>query len=413
MGLTVAGVDLGDDAHATWSDDPGRQSTITGRFARSGVNAFAVGVQQLLGLLNLTDEDAVPVIPSQDTTRTGFFRITGGSIDMDPAALNRQSVPIRLELASLPDRYSPLIESRVYGTLRSNAHSVAIGTTVPWWATPADATQDYVAGTTATRAGETGTVKVAYNTSGATYYDDRFLWQCLASDWMDGAAIVEVTDGSSWYRLPGNRTATLVALGWRVNNGQMRFSAGSAGSLSVEHYFSGAWTTAKSYKITYGSAGTAIGDWKSFSILRNDPACVTVLLTAELSSTYPAQVNVYLTVRRGAYWIDGLAVKSSRLTATTGTGLGVFCSTVEAAATHTSGIHANIADAAGTKYILTTSLAKTNDLTNGGLYVAYTSQTLPFMIGREPGSASGPDTYTNQVWSWFAPTDETVRFVRR
>lgn len=418
MGLTIANVDLGTRMHASWSDDPGGQHMVTGHVTASGPVAFQVAMAQFMGIINNPDEQAVAVVPSQDSSRTGYYRVLDGHLDLSPSSLRNYSAPARLSLEALPSRYTPLIESRIYGTLRVNDHSIAKGTTVPWWASPIDATMDYTSTTTATRAGESGSVKVGYNTSGATYYDDTFGWQCLAADYYDGAAVLEVTsDGVTWVRLPGLRTgaaSAASAYGWRLNNGLVRVVyGGSAGTLSVQHYISSAWVTAKTYKITYSSSGTAIGDWKAISILRNDPACVTIRLSAELSSTYPAQVNVDVSLRRGALWIDCVATKDSSVVSVTGTELGVFRTSAEAATAHTSGIHATSADAAGHKYILTTSKTKTNDLTNGGMYVATSVQVFPFMIGYEPSGASGPDTFTNQVYSWFAATREYVRFSRR
>ena len=83
------------------------------------------------------------------------------------------------------------------------------------------------------------------------------------------------------------------------------------------------------------------------------------------------------------------------------------------ATTFTGGIRANAADASSGYYWLATSLAKTNDLTQGGFYVSSGVNDFDFAIGYQPPSATGIDTVTNQVYAYFGPIDETVVAARR
>ena len=79
----------------------------------------------------------------------------------------------------------------------------------------------------------------------------------------------------------------------------------------------------------------------------------------------------------------------------------------------TSGVRATSADGVGGKFWVATSLAKTNDLTQGGFYVSSAVNDFDFAIGYEPPSANGPDSITNQVYAYFGPLDETVGVARR
>lgn len=431
MGLTIGNVDLGDRAHANWSDSPGGQHTVTGFLRKSSLGSFLVATAQVVGLMDNPDEDAVPVVASQDPSRPGFYRVTGGSLDIDAAAMRSFAAPLKLELEAVPGRNSPQIESRVYGTLRSNSHAIAIGSTVPWWATPGAATMDFIgwpggsAPTLTTRTADSGTVSVQSSSTGAQFYDGAFRWQCDPSDYYDGAAIIELTPdgGTTWARLPGRRIGVAVAAsatGWRLNNGLVRVVYGAGdGLISVQHYMGGSWIAAKVYRVHMSSGavvGSAFGAVKSVTIIRNAPECATIRLGLEWAD-YPVQVNLDLTLRRGSLWVDGLlslSADAAEVIDFIPRYLGIGRNTAEAATAHTSGMHATAADAAGGKYILNTSIAKTNDLTQGAFFSTSSATTsVPFQIGYEPSGASGINTFTNQTYSWFAATNESVRFARR
>ncbi len=432
MGLTIGNVDLGDRAHANWSDSPGGQHTVTGFLRKSSLGSFLVATAQVVGLMDNPDEDAVPVVSSQDPSRPGFYRVTGGSLDIDAAAMRSFAAPLKLELEAVPGRNSPQIESRVYGALRSNSHAIAVGSTVPWWACPDAATMDYAGvggsyGTPAlsTRTADTGTVALQSSGIGEHFYDKTMMWQCDPSDYYDGAAMVEITpdSGTTWARLPGRRIGAAVAAsatGWRLNNGLVRVVyGGGTGLISVQHYMGGSWITAKTYRVhasAGATVGSAVGAVKSVTILRNGPECVTVRVGMEYSSSYPSVMNLDLTLRRGSLWVDGVLTVTTPLinilTASALT-LGLGRNTAEASTTHTSGLHATAADAAGGKYILTSSVAVGKDHTQGAIWASTAATMFPFMIGYEHSGASGIDTFTNQVYSYMAATNESVRFARR
>lgn len=432
MGLTIGNVDLGDRAHANWSDSPGGEHTVTGFLRKSSVGAFLVASSQVVGLLDNPDEDAVAVVATQDPSRPGFYRVTGGSLDIDAAAMMSFAAPLKLELEAVPGRFSPRIESRIYGALRSNSHAIAIGTTVPWWACPDAASMDFAGvggsyGTPAlsTRTSDTGALALQSSGIGEHFYDKTMIWQCDPTYYYVGAAAIEITpdSGTTWVRLPGRRIGAATAAsstGWRLNNGLVRVSyGGGTGLISVQHYMGGSWITAKTYRV-HASAGTtvgsAVGAVKSVTILRNAPECATIRVGMEYSSTYPAVMNLDLTLRRGSLWVDGVLTVTTPLVNILTAGaltLGVGRNTAEASTTHTSGLHATAADAAGGKYILTSSVTVGKDHTQGAMWASTAATSFPFMIGYEHSGASGINTFTNQVYSWFAAANESTRFARR
>lgn len=425
----VAGVDLG-RSPSSWDYQAGGNVRVTGVVKKSSLGGFLVAQYQMKGILDNPDEaSGVPVYPTADTTVAGFYRVRGGSTEAQPESYRSYWFRYTLELERVLPVAAPRVESRLLGALRTNSHSIAVGTTVPWWAVPDAATMDYVAGATRqTRTTADGDVAVNYTTDGTLLYDATPVWQCAPLLWYVGAARVEVTpDGSNWERLPGLQLGAAdptSATGWRLSNGLVRVVyGGGSGLLSVQHYVSGSWITAKVYKLTRGGISAsplvALGTFRALRILRNSPEETVLRLSIEQdSTTYPAQVNVDLCLRRGARWVDVTVTRdpdqvSAAELASADFPLGIYRNTSEAGTTHTSGVHASSADAGGGKYILTSPTATNVDTTIGGITQGTGVNTFQFMIGYEPGSASGADTFTNQVYSYFAAVSETARLARR
>ena len=371
---------------------------------------------QVAGLADNPDEPFIAVNWAGDASVDGFYEVLDASVPMSPRGLAALKLDYRVRLRRVgvyPDLNSMLVGNAV----RTNAHSIVKSGTVPWWAVPDDATMDYVpAASATTRVAETGTLKVWYRTDGLILYNRTCRWQCAASDYYDGAARVEITyDGTNWVALVGQRLPNTSPFAWRITNGLTRVSYGGGdGRLTVEHYISGAWSVSKTYKLTVTTAPTTIGTFRTVTVKRNSPEVVTVRLGLDQSnSATPAAVTVDLTLRRGALWVEGLMSRTAETVTYLANQMGIYRSSAEAATAVTSGLRANVADASSGYYWLATSLAKTNDLTQGGFYVSSAVNDFDFAIGYGLGAATGPDTVTNQVYAYFGPLDETVVAARR
>lgn len=372
---------------------------------------------QVNGLIANRDEPVVPVTWAGDPSVDGFYRILDGGVQMPARGLAAGKLDYRLRMekvSTYPDIQSKMVGSAV----RTNAHTIAKGSTVPWWAVPDDAVMDYIPNaSSATRATETGTVKVWYRTDGTVLYDRTNRWACAAADFYDGACRFEVTpDGTTWCALAGRTLpASHPVFGWRINNGLVRVSVTAGdGLVTVEHYISGSWLVSKTYKLTVTTTPTTIGSFRTVTVRRNAPECVTVTLGLDQSNgAVPAAVTVDLTLRRGALWVEGVMSRTAEMGVYLANEMGVYRNSAEAATAVTSGIRATSVDAASGYYWMATSLAKTNGLTQGGFYVSSAVNEMDFAIGYAPPSASGPDTVTNQVYAYFAPLDEAVGVARR
>lgn len=400
-----------------WSVD-GDNVELDGTLTADTAHKLAFLRAQVNGLVGNRDEPVVAVNWAGDVTVDGFYEVLAGGVPMPARGIAARRLNYRLRLrrvSMFPDISSVMVGNAV----RTNAHSIAKGTTVPWWAVPDDATMDYIpSASSADRVTDSGTVKVWYRTDGTVLYNRTNRWACAASDYYDGACRFEVTpDGSTWVAVVGRRLpGTPAAGGWRITNGLVRVSFGSgAGLLKVEHYLSaaGGWVVSKTYKLTVGSTPTTIGEFRTITLRRNSPEVVTISLGLDQSTGTPAAVTVDLTLRRGALWVEGVMSRTAEVVSYLGNSMGVYRNTVEAADTFTGGIRADIPDAQSGYYWIATSLTPTNDVTNGGLYVGSAIDEFDFAIGYGPPSASGPDTVTNQVLSYFAPLDESVGVAAR
>lgn len=400
---------------ATWSVN-GDEVDANGALTATSAAKLALLRAQVAGLADNPDEPFIAVNWPGDASVDGYYEVLDAQVPMPPRGLAALKLDYRVRLRRIgvyPDLNSMLVGNAV----RTNAHSIAKGTTVPWWAVPDDATMDYVpSASAATRVAETGTLKVWYRADGTILYNRTSRWQCAASDYYDGACRVEVTDGTSWYALVGQRLPnTSATYGWRITNGLVRVSYGGGdGLLTVEHYISGAWSVSKTYKLTVTTAPTTIGAFRTVTVKRNSPEVVTVRLGLDQSNgAVPAAVTADLTLRRGALWVEGVMSRTAEAVTYLANQMGIYRNTAEAATTFTGGIRANAADASSGYYWLATSLSKTNDLTQGGFYVSSGVNDFDFAIGYQPPSATGIDTVTNQVYAYFGPIDETVVAARR
>ncbi len=366
---------------------------------------------QVAGLADNPDEPIVPVNWTGDASVDGYYEVLDAAVPMPPRGLAALRLEYRVRLrrvAVYPDINSLLIGNAV----RTNSHSIAKGTTVPWWATPADATMDLISGATATtRTADTGTLRIQYTTDGTVLYNRTARWQAAASDYYDGACRVELFDGTNYLAAVGRRLPnTHPQYGWRMTNGLVRVSIAGDGLITVEHYVSGSWSVSKTYKLTAGTGPTTLGGFKTVTVLRNSAEVVTVRLGLEQATGTEYQMSLDLTLRRGALWVEGVVARDP------GPGtveLGIYRNTAEAAATFTGGVRADAPDAAG-YYWLATSKTKTNDLTQGGFRAStIAGSTFDFAAGFSPTGASTPDTVTSQVYSYFGPIDESVGFASR
>lgn len=309
--------------------------------------------QQLMGYPN-QDEQVVPFI--YDATAVGglldgLYVVEGTDIDWTKLAAGLFSWSATL--AAIPGKQAAILQVLCRGALRSNAHSITTAAN-PWVAIPGAAVAlDFAHGDDGSALTETGAVTYFIDSSGSGLYDSYVSYSVPVADFYDAACLLQYTtdSGSTWKTVVGRQILN-DADGWRASNGRVRVSI-VTGDPRVEWWDSGSglWE-ATDFEIFYDGSGA----WtpNTVTVLRNSPECVAV----RVHLTHSTGRGTYwdLTVRRGATWVEGFA------SAIDSDFWGLWRSASENGANITAGVEAAAANAAGNKFVMLTTVAKTNDI---------------------------------------------------
>ena len=245
-----------------------------------------------------TDESVVPVTFDTPLAHlTGFYRV--GDVSVDQAMPDRSD--LTLDLERVQGYTAPLFESIVLGGKRSG---VAAGVTAEAWQALPDTVKGYENGTI------TPTVEVAATADGnLTLFTDavnklfnaRVEFYLPPASWYVGAATLTVGGN-----LIVGRQCQNDPDGWVVSNGVIRLSGvTNSGEIKLEHWSGTAWVGDGSYWFgQYGGGAQPLlrAAPLAITVLRNDPACVTIRLAYDAASIVTNArfaVNVDVSLRRG------------------------------------------------------------------------------------------------------------------
>ena len=244
------------------------------------------------------DESVVPVTFDTPLAHlTGFYRV--GDVSVDQAMPDRSD--LTLDLERVQGYTAPLFESIVLGGKRSG---VAAGVTAEAWQALPDTVKGYENGTI------TPTVEVAATADGnLTLFTDavnklfnaRVEFYLPPASWYVGAATLTVGGN-----LIVGRQCQNDPDGWVVSNGVIRLSGvTNSGEIKLEHWSGTAWVGDGSYWFgQYGGGAQPLltAAPLAITVLRNDPACVTIRLAYDAASIVTNArfaVTVDLSLRRG------------------------------------------------------------------------------------------------------------------
>lgn len=403
MSLRLGRCIITDDDIEAWQQS-GDRVRIGGYLLDTTASATKQKRQQLLGYQNNLDEPIIPVVWTEDSSVTGWYRILDVNVDalatafVDGTAGWRYSV----DMERITGFASPALESVVRGALRVNGHSITAGTSIPWHAVE-DATAYYDAGvavTTAGRGGENGTILLVSGGSNVLY-DAVVRHSIDAANAYLHAATIEV--GSSLAPVVG-RQITNEPANWRLSNGILRVTpVGTTSKLDISAYDGTQWDTPQRFRLGHYVAGISqFAEWTSITVLRNTPELVVIRLTTT-NVPRDQQFTVDLALRRGArtvsvhygarYGTFKWAAQDDNLAASTAL---------------TGGIRRTSNDADGNRFVITTAGAATNTLASGLTY--YTTGVVQgdAAIGLEVGgsSATGLETAQSLIYQWMAAQSE-------
>lgn len=250
-----------------------------------------------------------------------------------------------------------------------------------------------------TRAAEGGSVTVVRDVG----YGDRPTWGIAPADWFKAACQVKV-DG----RVRAGLACPNVPGSWELSNGLVRVTPnGTNLRFDVATFDGTQWDTAKTWRVDVGGSEIS-GVWSAVTILRNDAeACAVRLVRRTLTFDF--------LLRRGSRFVEVVVTYNG----TTSLGLAVVPSEAATAVTPTGAtsppaIRATNNDTAGNRYVVGTGAAHTQDLTNGAITAANTSQLAAF-VGAEVGGsgAAAGDTAEDLTLQYLGYLAERIVPVRR
>ena len=347
----------------------------------------------------------IPVTYTTDPTVDGYYQLLGVDVAasaQEAALFDGGYLPYRISLLKLGVEAEVMLQSVLTGTVRSNAHGVDSIEAEPFLGLPPgyyDLETSVTNPTILTRTSADGAVAVVRDVA----YTDRPIWGLDPAGWYKAAATIKVGGYTrAGLACPNSPTD------WELSNGLIRVTPnGTNLRWDVATYDGAAWDAAKTWQLEL--AGSEItGAWTSVTILRNDPEAAAIRLRRRT-------LTFDFLVRRGSRFVE--------LTVTyNGTAdMKVVRSTAEAAtsvtptgATSAVAIRATNDDGDGNRYVLGTSLAHTEDLTNGG--ITWTSvSTVDAFIGAEVGgsAAAAGDTAADLALHYLGYLAEQVVAVRR
>lgn len=369
----------------------------------------AAARQQLLGYLE-PGQEVVPISWTSDPSIAGYYRVVG--VTVDPLGVTASGLMRFSITAQRLDAYaSPQFESVATVLDLTNVHSLPgitnIGTYwLPYTAlyeatnpTDVESGGTGVAPTSAgTRSVEGGTVAQGGSLNGGVVYTYR--WFTPVAGYYEGAATVEMLGVDGVYR-PAVGLDAPQATAWRISNGRLRVSVDMASAvISLQRWNGSAWTAAKTFALG-GSGGAGPSSAPVMRIVRNRPEGVTVRVLLRITGS-SASLALDLTLRRGETFVRGFyaGLQEAHYLSRTST---------EAATAVTGGLRATVNDADGSRYIMASVEAQTNNLTIGRLAQTSTAgTTMNFMVGLLAGTTDTPSDEVDQFITSVSETHSVV-----
>lgn len=365
--------------------------------------------QQLQGLANNPDEPTVPVIWSDDTTFTGYYRVISVDTGLASASLAAFSFPWKVELERI-SRYATRLAESVW-TISQRTGSAP--TTLAIMGIPPSTygliqRKGSLSSATASRTGSDGALTLVYST--ASGQQVMMQWGSTPANYYLGSCYVKV--GSSYRYATGQMLAP--DANWEIGNSLVKVvNVAASSQITVSHYSGG--YRAKAYKLLAVTSSTQLDAPSAIAVLRNSPECV-ILRTFHSVSGSAMQVQVTHMLRRGSYIVESYMNYGN----VASIGISLFKVMPVTLETSTSSsvssvtyVQASGADASGDKYTLMTRATVTADTVNGGFSISNPASSFAFGIaadmGISAGSATVPgDSVTSLASQYNAVVDEAT-----
>lgn len=409
------GQDLEIESPVTWKDlstPEGQSVSIDGDLAFATVADMQLARTELLEQVGML----VAVTWSIDSTRDGFYILTGASIELMSLSASGAWATFSADLRRIGGVAQTELQSLITGTVLVNDHGVIDTEAEPFHAPSVGAlVYDAAPGTPTARQRTTEDGVITWF-DGVSFSADP-TWSANPSDYYKGAAQVLVSS-----KLRAGLDAPNDVDDFELSNGLVKVTPGGGGTsngrILVAHYDGSVWDTAKDYAIWW-NATDVIPGWHYLSIIRNDPECSIIRLIRDAAENPPTAYRhvLDLQLRRGSRFVEcfytwtgaAIAIQVRRETAEAATATSAaapFSSSV--------GIRATSNDASGNRYVMGTARTHTQNTTQGYLQKA-SANTMDFFIGSEVGGsgAATGDAAEDLCLQYLGHLSEKVRAVRR
>ena len=306
MTFSIGCQELGDPA--VWSTS-GDGISLSGDRQAASVAAGVLERENLRWLVGTIQ----PVVWSEDTTKSGFYRVTGTSTEDTETFLSTGFFRWTLDLEPIPHHRAAEIEASCVGADRTNEPGGGV-TPVPWYAVPNEAVAvNYATGsiTTDTRTGPGGTALVM---TGAGFYGRYARWTIAAGDYLNMAPKVQF----GGVTVVG-RQSTLTPFDVVLDNGIVKIGQ-ATGSNSFQGTFPAAtpssWGTPFGWDVGWwdGVSAVTVLDPDAFyaaRITRNDPQVCSVRWSWEANGLI---AHIDISLRRGAVVAEVVCSQESAYT---------------------------------------------------------------------------------------------------
>ena len=271
---------------------------LTGKIDDPNVEFAA---EQFAAYVDSADETFVPVRFVGPTAWDGFYRVTDVQASASPSKLLGLSV----SLERVRGFAAPIFESVVLGSKRVS--SSADVTPLAWHGVPASAVGYETGVLTPTRStlpSETGDVQI-FSEATNHLFNGRPMWFLNPADWYDGASELTVAG-----HVVTGRQVRNAPIGWVLSNGLVRFVGLADGGIRSERWDGAAWSSPGVWRLNRtieGGSANPVPAPHTLTVLRNDPACVTIRVAYDAAALVPGSrfvVLLDLSLRRGSTVVE-------------------------------------------------------------------------------------------------------------
>lgn len=392
MSMTLGRFTTTEDPDAGSLRQSGDKVEFDSMIVGASLDEFKARVQQLRGLMDNPDETVFPFTWSEDATFDGFYTDVEVEVSDQPSMMASFAAPFSVRMRRVTGGFAkPSFETLTTSVVRANAHSVTtpqgvvasayFPSTYGFYESDRS-TLPSASGGVADLTTEDGTLNVTYLQAPIAVSTYRSFVK--PADYYKASARIEVKYGSTWYPTHGLQLPVDTAGNWRISNGYTRVypsQVSGNGRFTVETYRAGLWLgrefTLGAYDSSFASwgalflTGDSLGNLATPRVLRNSHESVSVQCSV-VSQKYT------ISLRRGETFITAALTLPGGAASTLLYGFAT--SAVVASTAFTGGIRATANDANGLRYLISTPVARTNDLVNGRIYTTAAANSAQYQI---------------------------------